>query len=266
VDAWWHRDVIAAGKLPLFLCFLAFVVTFAVTRTITRLIRAGRGPFRDRVTASGTHVHHAVPGIALLITGAITAITANSTLWGCVAAVLIGVGVSLVLDEFALILHLTDVYWSGEGRLSVDMVSLAAACLGLVLIGFSPVGVEDVGSAELAVRLTGVTFVVVHFVLILVCLLKGKYTISLIGLFLTPVALVGAVRIARPTSWWARHRYREGRMARAERRSAEIDRRYLPLLRRWQNLVGGAPSRPDPAPATAAPASAGSDNANPGGP
>jgi hypothetical protein len=26
--SWWHRDVIAAGKLPLMLCFLAFVVTF----------------------------------------------------------------------------------------------------------------------------------------------------------------------------------------------------------------------------------------------
>ena len=35
MSSWWHRDVIAAGKLPLMLCFLAFVVTFAVTRTIT---------------------------------------------------------------------------------------------------------------------------------------------------------------------------------------------------------------------------------------
>src|ERR1035438_8213161 len=72
--SWWHRDVIAAGKLPLMLCFLAFVVTFVVTRTITRMIRDGRGPFRNQVTAGGTHIHHAVPGIILLIIGAITAI------------------------------------------------------------------------------------------------------------------------------------------------------------------------------------------------
>lgn len=26
--SWWHRDVIAAGKLPLMLCFVSFVVTF----------------------------------------------------------------------------------------------------------------------------------------------------------------------------------------------------------------------------------------------
>ena len=54
---------------------------------------------------------------------------------------LIGIGVSLVLDEFALILHLQDVYWSGEGQLSVEAVSLTAACLGLALGGFSPFGV-----------------------------------------------------------------------------------------------------------------------------
>ena len=54
--SWWHRDVLAAGKLPLMLCFLAFVVTFVLTRTITRMIRDGRGPFRNQVTASGVHI------------------------------------------------------------------------------------------------------------------------------------------------------------------------------------------------------------------
>ena len=66
--SWWHRDVIAAGKLPLMLCFVSFVVTFASTRTITRLIRDGRGPFRN-VAVGGTHVHHSVPGIILLMIG-----------------------------------------------------------------------------------------------------------------------------------------------------------------------------------------------------
>jgi hypothetical protein len=53
-------------------------------------------------------------------------------------------GTSLVLDEFAPILHLQDVYWSGEGQLSVEAVSLTAACLGLALVGFGPFGVRDV--------------------------------------------------------------------------------------------------------------------------
>jgi hypothetical protein len=57
------------ANLP-FVCFAAFVVTFVATRDITRMIRAGRGPFHDDVSSSGVHIHHAVPGIILLITGA----------------------------------------------------------------------------------------------------------------------------------------------------------------------------------------------------
>ena len=143
MGSWWHRDVIAAGKLPLGLCFLAFVVTFASTRTITRLIRDGRGPFRNQITASGTHIHHAVPGLILLIIGALTAVGGPGSLgWLCFAGVCVGIGMSLVLDEFALILHLQDVYWNGEGQLSVEAVTLTAACLGLMLVGFSPFGIQ----------------------------------------------------------------------------------------------------------------------------
>ena len=141
--SWWQREVVAAVKLPLMLCFLAFVVTFVLTRMVTRMIRSGRGPFRNQVTASGVHIHHAVPGIVLLVVGAFTAVGDPGSLgWRSFAAVAVGTGVSLVLDEFALILHLQDVYWSGEGRVSVEAVGLTAACLGLALAGFSPAGVK----------------------------------------------------------------------------------------------------------------------------
>lgn len=236
---WWHRDILAADKLPLMLCFLAFVLTFAVTRTITRLIRDGRGPFKDQVTATGTHVHHAVPGLIALIVGAFVSVATQGLLWPAVAAVLIGVGVSLVLDEFALILHLSDVYWTAEGRISVDLVSLAAACLGLALVGFSPIGVDDVGGTELAVRIGGVAILLVHLLVIVTCVVKGKYSLALIGLFVPLIALCGALRLARPSSAWSRHLYDERREARATRRAAEFDRRWEPWLRRWQNLVGG---------------------------
>ena len=121
---------------------VSFVVTFASTRTITRLIRDGRGPFRN-VAVGGTHVHHSVPGIILLMIGAFTAVGGPGTLgWLSFSAVAVGIGTSLVLDEFAMILHLQDVYWSGEGQLSVEAVSLVAACLGLALVGFSPARVR----------------------------------------------------------------------------------------------------------------------------
>jgi hypothetical protein len=246
VGSWWSRDIVEAGKLPLTLCFLAFVVTFVVTRSITRLIRAGKGPFRDHVDTDGTHIHHAVPGLVLLIVGAFTSIGTSTKGWTELSAVFIGVGVSLVLDEFALILHLTDVYWSNEGRLSVDLVSLAAACLALAIIGFSPVGVDDVGGTELAVRTGTTAILVAHGIAVLTCVLKGKYSLALIGIFLPPVALTAAVRLARPGSVWARHRYGEERESRAVHRAAVMDRRWEPWLHRWQNLVGGAPSRPDP--------------------
>jgi hypothetical protein len=43
-----------------------------------------------------------------------------------VLAALFGVGAGLTLDEFALWIHLEDVYWSSEGRSSIDAVVVAA--------------------------------------------------------------------------------------------------------------------------------------------
>ena len=251
--SWWHRDVIAAGKLPLMLCFLAFVLTFATTRTITRLIREGRGPFRNQVTASGTHIHHAVPGLILLMAGAFTAIgaPAGSLGWRSFAGVTVGIGTSLVLDEFALILHLQDVYWSGEGQLSVEAVSLTAACLGLALVGFSPFGVENADSIEVSLRLTATGVVSADGVLAVICVLKGKYRAALFGFFLPPVGLVSALRLARPTSIWARHQYHGARLERSERRAARFDRRWKPVLTGWEDFLGGKPSRPNPPPPAA---------------
>jgi hypothetical protein len=245
--SWWDRDVIAAGKLPLMMCFLAFVVTFVVTRTITRMIRDGRGPFRNQVTASGTHVHHSVPGIILLIIGAFTSIGGPGSLgWRSFAAVAIGIGTSLVLDEFALILHLQDVYWSGEGQLSVEAVSLTAACLGLALVGFSPFGVKDVDGIERSLRLTATGILMADGVLAFICVLKGKYRSALFGLFLPPIGVVGALRLARPSSLWARQRYRGRRLERATRRAATFDRRWAPVQIDWEDFLGGKPSLPDP--------------------
>jgi len=249
--SWWHRDVIAAGKLPLMLCFVSFVVTFVLTRAITRMIRDGRGPFRN-ISAGGTHVHHSVPGIILLMIGAFTAIGGPGTLgWLSFSAVAIGIGTSLVLDEFALILHLQDVYWSGEGQLSVEAVSLVAACLGLALVGFSPVRVADVDSAELSLRFSATGVLVLDGCLALVCVLKGKYRSGLFGLFLPPAGFIGAVRLARPNSIWARHRYHGERLQRAARRAADFDRRWKPVQADWEDFIGGRPSLPNPAPSPA---------------
>jgi hypothetical protein len=241
---WWQHDIVDAGKLPLLLCSAAFVVTFLVTRLITRMIRAGRGPFRDNVRPSGTHVHHAVYGIVLLVLGALVAVGSVGPPYQELAAIAVGAGTSLVLDEFALILHLQDVYWTQEGRLSVEMVSLTAGCLMFALVGVLPFGIADVTPAELTLRGGLATVTVLHAVVVLACAAKGKYRTALFGWFLPGIAWFGAFRLARPGSLWARHRYHGRKLARAERRAAEWDARWDPIGDRLANLIGGAPSVP----------------------
>ncbi len=245
--AWFQRELVDSGRLPLFLCFAAFLVTFITTRVITRMIRADRGPFKDRVSSSGLHVHHAVPGVILLVIGALTAVaTDTDTRWAAVAAVFVGIGTSLVLDEFALILHLEDVYWAEEGRISVEMVSLAVGSMGLVLVGFTPFDLSQEDSAALSATLGAFA---VHLVWIVVCVSKGKYKLAFFGVFFAVVALVGALRLARPDSRWARRRYRPDKLARATARAARLDARVGPAMEWVSDFVAGKPSAPDPAPA-----------------
>lgn len=239
MSEWWQRNIIEPRKLALLLCCAAFVVTFATTRTITRLIRSGRGPFKDNVSSSGLHVHHAVPGLILLVVGAILAIGAPpAPPWREIAGVLVGVGASLVLDEFALILHLDDVYWSAEGRVSVEMISLATAAMGFVLVGAVPFGVNDVGGAELTFRGGALVTMVVNVALVVVAVMKGKYKLALIGAFVPVVSALAAIRLARPKSRWAR-RYGEVELARATERAARFDARWDPIGDRLADLVAG---------------------------
>jgi hypothetical protein len=235
-------------NLPLLLCFAAFVLTFLTTRTITRMIRAGKGPFRDNVSASGVHVHHAVPGIVLLTIGAFMAVgvSGSGSAWVYVAAVLVGVGTSLVLDEFALILHLQDVYWAEEGRISVEMVSLAMACLGLAVVGLTPFDISGLqGDIESVVLLLATIAAVL--VLMVVSVMKGKYKLALFGAFISVCALVAAVRLARPESRWAKRRYGPEKLARARARTASYDARFGPATDWVADFVAGRPSEPDPA-------------------
>jgi hypothetical protein len=123
------------------LASIAFFVAFAVIRTITHLIRAGRGPFHDVVTKGG-HIHHLVWGILLLLgVGYLWLIqvgTGNAAepRWvSRLTALLFGVASALTLDEFALWLTFRDVYWEREGRLSIDAVLLFGSLLSIAMWG-----------------------------------------------------------------------------------------------------------------------------------
>jgi len=234
-------------NVPLLVCFAAFVITFLVTRTITRMIRAGKGPFHDNVSEGGMHIHHAVPGIILLTAGAFIAVgtSGSGSGWVTVAALLVGVGTSLVLYEFALILHLQDVYWADEGRISVEMVSLAMACLGLAVVGLTPFDLRGLeGGVEGVIVLLLVVLAIVW--LIVVSIMKGKYKLALFGAFIPLCALVAAIRLARPESRWAKRHYGPEKLARAKARTAWYDEHFGPATAWVSDFVAGRPSEPDP--------------------
>ncbi|GGR94703.1 hypothetical protein GCM10010252_36770 [Streptomyces aureoverticillatus] len=243
---WWYRDIVEPGKLPLLLALVAFVGSFLVTRTITRLIRAGKGPFRN-IKTGDVHVHHVVPGIFLMLVGGFWAVAAGRhSLGSMCAAVIFGLGAGLVLDEFALILHLDDVYWSEQGRKSVEVVVLTTALVVLILTGFSPLGVNELTADERHDRVAFALNITLNCGFAVIALAKGKLRTALIGMVVPFVALVGAVRLARPGSAWARRFYRNRPRARARAglRAFRHDRRWTGPRRRFQDLIGG---KPDPA-------------------
>ena len=116
---------------------MSFNSAWLITRISTASIRRkGRfGPFRD-ARIGRAHVHHFVPGIALMmLAGGASIASANERL-DPLLAVPFGVGAALTLDESALLLRLDDVYWTDEGVLSVQITlafSAAASSLALAL-------------------------------------------------------------------------------------------------------------------------------------
>lgn len=236
--------IIEPGKQPLFLVFVSFIVGFLGIRTSTRMIRAQVRWWFGNVTPGGVHVHHMVFGIVLMLgcgVGAFSRIGGIAP-WAELFAVGFGIGAALVLDEFALILHLQDVYWAEQGRQSVDAVILGAAIAGLLVLGASPFGVAE----EPNVEQTGwgvVTLVAQNMLFVVIAFLRGKVWTGALGIFVPFVAFVGALRLARPRSPWARWRYKPGskKLARAEAREEKIDRRWRRARRSMGDFVAGRP-------------------------
>jgi hypothetical protein len=135
-----YRDhVLDDGKEAQAIILVSFLVTFVVVRFITHSIRAGRfrRVFHNISGPGGTHFHHLVPGILLLLVSGYLGIGVDARWLAALVAVLFGVGAALTLDEFALWLHLEDVYWAKEGRQSVDAVIVAATLVLLGILGAS---------------------------------------------------------------------------------------------------------------------------------
>jgi hypothetical protein len=244
---WYQRVFADTGRAPAVWMLAGFLVTFAVTRGITRRIHAkaaresgqpgsGHGGLGD-VYIGGVHVHHQVWGIVLvLVTGLLQFRYRPGSPWAEVLAALFGAGAALTLDEFALWFHLDDVYWSKAGRQSIDAILIGAALGAVLLLEASPVGAER-GSSQLAGWLYLVD-VVVNLAVAGLCIFKGKLATGLIGIVVPIVAIVGAIRLAKPSSVWARRRYTGAKLDRAQRRFGPA---YQSRHDRLRDLLGGRP-------------------------
>src|SRR5215208_6771986 len=212
----------------------AMLAAFLFIRTSARLMRSPKVPWwpGSVTTDGGLHVHHLVFGIVLLLfAGFALALQPNSP-WLEIVAATFGIGAGLTLDEYALWLHLEDVYWAEEGRRSVDAVVIAALIGGLLVLGFLPFSAED-GAPAIVISVLAVLAVAT------VAVMKGKILLGVTGMLIPIVGLVGAIRLAKPNSPWARRRYPEGsrKLMRATERYERHTRRY----QRFQDRVAGAP-------------------------
>jgi len=250
---WYQRVLEDTGRAPAVWMLVAFLVTFAVTRTVTRRIRAkatmsdqegaepGKGGGLGDIYIGGVHVHHQVWGILLVLASALLEFRYSPrSPWEEVLAGLFGVGAALTLDEFALWFTLDDVYWSESGRKSIDAILVAGALGAVLLVQATPGRTTTSGRA--VAEITGyVVTVAFDLGLALVCIVKGKLATGIIGAVVPLIALVGAIRLAKPGSPWARRWYAGGHLARAERRYGPAYQRRHDRVR---DFLGGRPEVP----------------------
>jgi hypothetical protein len=226
----------SSGRGEAFIVLLAFLVSFLFIRTSARLTRSVSW-WPGGVQSGGVHLHHLVWGICLMLFSGFLAFAAPmEPPWWHIDAALFGVGAGFTLDEFALWVRLEDVYWSAEGRSSVDAVVVAFAFAALVVLGTEPFGLDDPGSVWATVAI-----LCVLLGLIVVSAAKGHVFLAVTGIFIPVLALVGAVQLAHPQSIWARRLYHERKLDRARRRYAPTSRltRFGNLL---SSLLAGAPN------------------------
>jgi lysyl-tRNA synthetase class 2 len=239
------------GREPAFLMLVSFILTLAGTRFYTRMARI-RGWGSTHI--GGVHVHHLVHGVVLsFIAGGLAIVLEPREFWLAFFAIVFGAGAALVLDEFAMLLHLDDVYWTTEGRLSIEACVAAVAFLGLAILATFPLP-TDTPTQRLG-RALGDGLIALNAFLLVVTFLKGKLKLGLFGIVFAPLSVVGAMRLAKPTSIWARRFYPQAgwRLRRSTARTASRDARWAHRRERFYDLIGGAPHLGSKRDSTAAP-------------
>jgi hypothetical protein len=240
----WNDQIVAEEKQAIFLVVVGFLLSFAFIRMSTRLMRSPRVPWwpGSVVSDSGVHVHHLVFGIvAMMLAGTVGFVALGDSPYSEISAFVFGVGAGLTIDEFALWVYLDDVYWAEEGRVSIDATVIAAAVMGLLLLGFSPFSFETESLQETAGSLVAAVTV---FAFVAICFAKQRILHGTIGFFVFPVAIYGASRIGKPGSPWGRRLYGERKPKKQEKAEQRFHpgRRTERFKEAFRDIVGGKPS------------------------
>jgi uncharacterized membrane protein len=240
----FYDNLVANEEQGLFWVLAGFIGSFGFIRMSTRLMRSPKVPWwpGSVVSDSGVHLHHLVFGIvAMIAAGALGFLSFGRSPATEICAAFFGIGAGLTIDEFALWVHLEDVYWAEQGRSSIDATVIAAAGMGLVLIGASPITFETGSASAIIGSIISCTLI---FTMVAICFLKGRVLHGWIGFFIFPLAIYGACRIGKPHSAWARRRYGERRPEKQAKSEARFppDRRTERFKNAFRDIIGGKPS------------------------
>lgn len=133
-----YREELGPRERSALWAWIGFTATFVTVRGITYSIHAGDGPFRN-VSVGGEHLHHYMWGIGMVSgVGAVAVAGSERARRHPLIGLTYGAGIALIVDEFALLLDLKDVYWAKQGRLSVD-IGIALTALGGTVLSAVPV-------------------------------------------------------------------------------------------------------------------------------
>jgi hypothetical protein len=219
IEVAYKTHIEAAGKEGHFLILVAFLLSWGFIRTSAHMIHAQVSWWPGNVqTKGGTHIHHLVWGILLLLSMGYIGLSFDlESPWIELVAIAFGIGMGLALDEFALWLNLQDVYWTEKGRQSIDAVIVTSCLLVIALLGLqfwidvheAVIALLGIGGQELEGDETAAFLIpwqALGVAFAIVCILKGKAFMAIVGLFVPLVGLIGAVRPAKPGSRWDRRR------------------------------------------------------------
>ena len=237
----WNDQLVEHDRQALFLVLVGFIGSFGFIRLSTRLMRSPRVPWwpGSVVSDGGVHLHHLVFGITtMMLAGALGFTFFSESPWFEIFALFFGIGAGLTIDEFALWVYLDDVYWAKEGRASIDATVIAAAFMGLVLVGVRPFDITTDSAVDVVASVIGAAFVLAT---VGICFYKSRVLHGAVGFFVGPLAIYGACRLGKPNSPWARRFYGE-RNPEKQRRAEERfrpDRRTERVKERFRDAVGG---------------------------